>query len=362
MIEKDNLSVDFTIEKEKLKSSKENKFTRKEKSSAKNVYKNITEVVNKSDKALRPKSFDEYIGQKELINKLKIYIKSALLRDEPLDHILFFGPPGVGKTSLAYLLSYELNKSIYTISAPALEKPKDLASILTTLNKGDILFIDEIHRISKVTEEMLYSAMEDCSLDVIIGEGYNSKTIKIDLEPFTLVGSTTKAGDLSEPFRDRFGIIESLNHYSEKELAEIINKNAKSLGLSMEKDASLEIAKRSRGTPRIANRILKRVRDFSVVENNSKVTLSLVSKSLDILNINELGLNSLDKNYLTKIYYDFNSGPVGIENICITLSESRVTIEDFIEPYLIKKGFIKRTQRGRVLTQKAKDFIIELVK
>ena len=303
--------------------------------------------------SLRPQFLREYIGQKDVKENIEVFIKAAKLRDEPLDHTLLYGPPGLGKTTLAYIISNELESNIKTASGPAIEKTGDLAAILSSLEPGDVLFIDEIHRMPRVVEEVLYSAMEDFTLDIIIGNDGSSRSIKIDLPPFTLVGATTRVGDLSSPLRDRFGIISKLDYYSIEDLCNIIKRTADVFEVEIEEDAALELAKRSRGTPRIANRLLKRVRDFALVKGNGCIDLDITKESLTKLKVDAEGLDDTDHNLLKSIIYKFNGGPVGIDALAASIGEEVSTIEDVYEPYLLQNGFLKRTNRGRVVTEKA---------
>ena len=305
------------------------------------------------EKTIRPDSFDEYIGQSDVKENIKVFVKAAKLRGTNLDHVLLYGPPGLGKTTLAHIIANELGTNIKTASGPTIEKSGDLAAILSTLEPNDVLFIDEIHRIPRYIEEILYSAMEDFKLDIIIGGEGQSRSIKIDLPPFTLIGATTRSGDLSAPLRDRFGIMCKLEFYSDEELALIVKRSARVLNLDIEDDAAHEIAIRSRKTPRIANRLLKRVGDFALVEGNGIITLELVKKALTRLKINESGLDIADVQYLMSIIEKFNGGPVGIENIASSIGEEATTIEDVIEPFLLQEGYVKRTSRGRIITEKA---------
>ena len=304
------------------------------------------------EKTIRPDSFDEYIGQTDVKENIKVFVKAAKLRKTNLDHVLLYGPPGLGKTTLAHIIANELGSNIKTASGPTIEKSGDLAAILSTLEPNDVLFIDEIHRIPRYIEEILYSAMEDFKLDIIIGGEGQSRNIKIDLPPFTLVGATTRAGDLSAPLRDRFGIVSKLEFYTNEELTEIVKRSARVLGYKLEDDAAYEIAIRSRKTPRIANRLLKRVGDFALVEADGNITLDLVKKALKRLKINDSGLDSTDVEYLMSIVEKFNGGPVGIESIASSIGEEVGTIEDVIEPFLLQEGYVKRTSRGRVVTEK----------
>lgn len=302
---------------------------------------------------IRPSSFEEYIGQEEVKENIKVFTKAAILRGVTLDHTLLYGPPGLGKTTLAHIIANELNSSIKTASGPTIEKSGDLAAILSTLEEGDVLFIDEIHRIPKYIEEILYSAMEDFKLDIIIGGEGASRSIKIDLPHFTLVGATTRAGDLSSPLRDRFGIVCKLNYYSTEELKQIVKRTAKVIGSEITEEAALEIASRSRKTPRIANRLLKRVSDFAIVESLDEINLDITIKALGKLKVDKDGLDKVDIEYLEALINNFNGGPVGIESIAASIGEEVTTLEDVIEPFLLQEGFIKRTSRGRVVTEKS---------
>jgi Holliday junction DNA helicase RuvB len=304
------------------------------------------------EKSIRPDSFDEYIGQTDVKENIKVFVAAAKLRNTSLDHVLLYGPPGLGKTTLAHIIANELGSNIKTASGPTIEKSGDLAAILSTLEPNDVLFIDEIHRIPKYIEEILYSAMEDFKLDIIIGGDGQSRSIKIDLPPFTLVGATTRAGDLSSPLRDRFGIVSKLEFYTDEELTQIVERTARVINCEIEHEAAHEIAIRSRKTPRIANRLLKRVSDFALVEGDGKIDLKIVKKSLDRLKINSHGLDSTDVEYLMSIIKKFSGGPVGIESIASSIGEEATTIEDVIEPFLLQEGYVKRTSRGRVITEK----------
>lgn len=305
------------------------------------------------EKSIRPLTLSEYVGQEELKSNLDVFIKACKIRNESLDHVLLYGPPGLGKTTLAYIIANELGTNLKTASGPAIEKSGDLAAILSTLEPGDVLFIDEIHRMPRYIEEILYPAMEDFELDIIIGSEGNSRNIKIDLPPFTLVGATTRAGDISSPLRDRFGIVSKLNYYTQKELSQIIKRTSKVLDFSIDDDAALELARRSRKTPRIANRLFKRVRDFALVSGNSVITKEITDESLKRLNVDKDGLDTIDIEYIQAIINKFNGGPVGVETIATSIGEEVSTIEDVVEPYLLQEGFIKRTSRGRIATEKA---------
>lgn len=307
------------------------------------------------DLALRPYLLSEYIGQNDIKEMLDIYIKAAKARNESLDHVLLYGPPGLGKTTLAQIIAHELGVNIVVVSGPSLEKSGDLAALLTKLEDGDVLFIDEIHRLPRYIEEVLYSAMEDYSLDIVVGHDDQSRTLKVDLKAFTLIGATTRYGDLSSPLRDRFGVVLRLDYYSNADLEKIILRTSHVYKTEIEESAILELGKRSRGTPRIANRLFRRVRDFALVLGDGKITLDITKLALEKLSIDGDGLDYTDYRYLTCIIDTFNGGPVGVESIAATISEEVGTIEDVYEPYLLKEGFIKRTQRGRVATKKAYD-------
>ena len=312
------------------------------------------EKINEDeDASLRPQSLKEYIGQEDLKENLEVFIKAARMRDESLDHVLLYGPPGLGKTTMAYILANEMGTNIKTTSGPSIERAGDLAAILSSLQPGDVLFIDEIHRLPKVVEEVLYPAMEDFYIDVVVGKEEGAKSIRLDLPPFTLVGATTRAGSISSPLRDRFGITSKLNYYTVEELSQIVSRTAKVYDANIDKDAVLEIAKRSRGTPRIANRLFKRVRDFAQVKNDGVINVDITKDSLIRLKVDELGLNDVDVRYLMGIIQRFKGGPVGLEAIASAIGEEAVTLEDVNEPYLLQIGFINRTARGRVVTEKA---------
>lgn len=303
------------------------------------------------DRAIRPLSLEDYVGQTEVKEQMDIFISAARNRSEPLDHTLVFGPPGLGKTTLANIVANELKVAIKTTSGPVLEKAGDLAAMLTNLEEGDVLFIDEIHRLNPAIEEILYPAMEDYQLDIMIGEGPAARSIKLDLPPFTLVGATTRAGLLTSPLRDRFGIIQRLEFYSVEELSRIVNRSANILGSEIDNEGAEEIAKRSRGTPRIANRLLRRVRDYAEVKEDGRVSLNAASKALDMLSIDKHGFDQMDRRLLLMMIEKFEGGPVGIDSLAAALSEERDTLEDVVEPYLIQQGFIMRTPRGRIVTQ-----------
>ena len=311
----------------------------------------------KEDTTIRPTRLSEFIGQKALKDSLRIFIEASKKREEPLDHVLFSGPPGLGKTTLAHIIAHEMGSDIKSTSGPVLEKPGDLAAILTTLKKGDILFIDEIHRLNSVIEEILYPAMEDFEIDVMIGEGPSARSIKLTIEHFTLIGATTRVGLLGSPFRDRFGFISRLNLYSVPELVEVVSRSASILQIPMTQEGSLEIARRSRGTPRIANRLLRRVWDFALVRAEGKITQDVADAALTMLGIDRLGLDELDRRILAVISGDFGGGPVGVKTIAISVGEEVRTIEEVYEPYLIQIGFIKRTPQGRETTPAAKEHV-----
>lgn len=308
---------------------------------------------NVIDNTIRPETIDEYIGQEDVKENIKIFIEAAKMRSEPLDHVLLYGPPGLGKTTLAFIIANELGSNIKTASGPSLEKSGDLAALLSSLEPGDVLFIDEIHRMPRFIEEILYPAMEDFSLDIIVGSEEKSRNIKIDLPPFTLVGATTRAGDLSAPLRDRFGIVSKLQFYTTDELCKIIKRTARVLKTEIDDEAALELATRSRGTPRIANRLCKRVRDFAIVKGSGKIDIEITKKALKRLQIDKLGLDKTDHELLLAIINKFNGGPVGIEAISSSIGEEATTIEDVYEPYLLQTGLLKRTSRGRMVTDKA---------
>lgn len=307
----------------------------------------------RSEMTLRPQKLEDYIGQKKATDNLKIFIEAAKLRKEPLDHVLFYGPPGLGKTTLAGIISNEMGVDIRITSGPAIERAGDLAAILTNLNENDVLFIDEIHRLNRSVEEVLYSAMEDFALDIIIGKGPSARSIRLDIAKFTLIGATTRAGSLSAPLRDRFGVSCKFEMYTTEELKKIIGRSAELLGVTADEQSMEEMAKRSRGTPRVANRMLKRVRDFSQVKGNGVIDIDITQKALDALGVDHMGLESLDRDILRTIIERFKGGPVGIDTIAASIGEERVTIEDVYEPYLIQAGFLHRTQKGRVVSAQA---------
>ena len=313
------------------------------------------EEILEYERSLRPQRLDEYIGQDSLKELLRIFITSALKREETLDHVLLYGPPGLGKTTLANIIANEMHGSFRSISAPSIDRVGDLVAILSSLEAGDILFIDEIHRLPRVVEEVLYSAMEDYVVDIIVGKDSTANSIKIDLPPFTLIGATTRAGDLTAPLRDRFGIVSQLNFYTIDELTKIVKRTSKIFAFSIEDEAAKEIARRSRGTPRIANRLFRRVRDFAQYLDGGKeiITYEIAKHSLDKLEIDEAGLNPTDHRYLKTIIERFNGGPVGLNAIAASISEDMTTIEDIYEPYLLQEGFIIRSPRGRIVTEKA---------
>ena len=311
------------------------------------------ELEERLESSLRPASLDEYIGQDKVKENMKIYIEAAKKRGEPLDHCLFYGPPGLGKTTISTIIANEMHSNIKITSGPAIEKPGDLAAILTSLSEYDVLFIDEIHRLSKSVEEILYPALEDFTLDIVIGKGPSSKSIRLDLPKFTLIGATTKAGSLTTPLRDRFGIIHRLELYSIEDLTTIVKRSSKILNIEIENEAAVEIARRSRGTPRIANRLLKRVRDYAMVLGNGKIDLKIAKHALNKLEIDELGLDEIDRKLLESMIIQYGGRPVGIEALAVTIGEEVDTIEDVYEPYLIQIGFIARTLRGRMVLPSA---------
>ncbi len=315
----------------------------------------ITSDFKQEDKdietKLRPQSLDTYIGQKKVKENLKVYIEAAKMRNEPLDHVLLYGPPGLGKTTLSNIIANEMGVNIKVTSGPAIERAGDMAAVLNSLNEGDILFIDEIHRLNRTIEEVLYPAMEDFSLDIMIGKGPSSKSIRVDLPKFTLIGATTRIGLLTNPLRDRFGVISRLEMYDPDELSHIIKRSANVLGVYIDDDGALEIARRSRGTPRIANRLLKRIRDFAQVKYDGNITKNIANETLNLLDVDKLGLDPIDQKILKTIIEKFSGGPVGVDNLAVSIGEESDTIEEVYEPYLIQLGFIKRTPRGREITE-----------
>ncbi len=318
------------------------------------IYKSgETDSDKNLDLTIRPSRIDEYIGQSDVKENIKVFVSAAKMRDEVLDHVLLYGPPGLGKTTLANIIANELGSNIRTASGPSIEKSGDLAAILSTLEPGDVLFIDEIHRMPRFIEEILYPAMEDFTLDLVIGQDSNARSIKIDLPPFTLVGATTRAGDLSSPLRDRFGIVNKLQYYTDEELKQIIKRTSKVLGMPINDEAALSLASRSRGTPRIANRLFKRVRDFALVDGKDEIDKEVTEKALKRLKVDEYGLDEVDQELLKAVINKFNGGPVGIDALSSAIGEEVSTIEDVCEPYLLQNGLLKRTSRGRVATKKA---------
>ena len=311
------------------------------------------EIVEDDESSLRPSDFDEYIGQTNLKENLKVFVGAAKLRDESLDHVLLYGPPGLGKTTMSMIIAHEMGTPINITTGPSIQNTGDLVAILTALEPGDVLFIDEIHRLNKVVEEILYPAMEDFCVDVVIGKEASTRSVRIDLPPFTLVGATTRAGDLSAPLRDRFGIVSKLEYYSEEELTQIIDRTSRVYNIVMDDDAKRELARRSRGTPRIANRLFRRVRDFSQFYGDATITRDRTIEALERLKVDNLGLDDVDHKYLLGIIHRFKGGPVGLEAIAASIGEEPQTLEDVNEPYLLQIGLIKRTPRGRIATAEA---------
>ncbi|MCD8509225.1 MAG: Holliday junction branch migration DNA helicase RuvB [Bacillus sp. (in: Bacteria)] len=313
------------------------------------------------ERSLRPQTLAQYIGQTKVKNNLTVFIQAAKMREESLDHVLLYGPPGLGKTTLSMIIANEMAVNLRTTSGPAIERPGDLAAILTALEPGDVLFIDEIHRLNRAVEEVLYPAMEDFHLDIIIGKGPSARSVRLDLPPFTLVGATTRAGMLSAPLRDRFGVVSRLEYYTFEELSEIVERTAAVMDVRINLDAAGEIARRSRGTPRIANRLLRRVRDFAQVKGNGKISLDITQEALELLQVDKLGLDEIDHKLLRGIIEKFRGGPVGLDTIAATIGEESHTIEDVYEPYLLQIGFLQRTPRGRMVTAEAyKHFQLEV--
>lgn len=323
----------------------------------KNILDANVQETDVFEKNIRPQSLEEYVGQKQIVDNLKVFIEAAKMRDESLDHVLLYGPPGLGKTTLSHIIANELGVNIKTASGPSIEKSGDLAAVLSTIEPGDVLFIDEIHRMPKFIEEILYPAMEDFEIDLVLNNDGKTRSIKIDLPPFTLVGATTRAGDISSPLRDRFGIIAKLNYYSEEELMQIVKRTSKVLDMPIQDEAALMIARRCRKTPRIANRLFKRVRDFALVSHSYLITKEITEDSLIKLKVDDYGLDAIDIEYLTSLITKFNGGPVGVETIATSIGEEASTIEDVVEPFLMQEGFIKRTPRGRMATDKAYDHL-----
>ena len=312
------------------------------------LYDSIEEI---SENALRPESFNNFLGQERVKESLDIYIKAAKKRSETLDHVLLYGPPGLGKTTLSNIIALEMGAGIKTTSGPAIEKAGDMAAILNSLNEGDVLFVDEIHRLNRITEELMYPAMEDFFIDIMLGKGEGARSVRLDLPKFTLIGATTRIGLLTAPLRDRFGVILRMEPYTSLELSEIVKRSSKLLSIEITQNGALEIARRSRGTPRIANRLLKRVRDFAQIKYDGKITDEVADFALNVQEVDKLGLDSIDRKLLEAIYYKFGKGPVGLETLAVSISEEADAIEDVYEPYLIQLGLLQRTPRGRIITE-----------
>lgn len=317
------------------------------------IHTDITEEEKKIETSLRPQSLDDYIGQEKLKEMMKIYIAAAKSRNEALDHVLFYGPPGLGKTTISGIIANEMGVNLKITSGPAIEKPGEMAALLNNLQEGDVLFIDEIHRLNRQVEEVLYPAMEDFAIDIVLGKEASARSIRLDLPHFTLVGATTRAGLLTAPLRDRFGMVQKMEFYTPEELSKIVKRSAEVLGVGIDEEGAMRIARRSRGTPRLANRLLKRVRDFAEVKYDGNITREVADYALDVLDVDKLGLDQNDRTYLLTIIEKFSGGPVGIDTIAASLSEDSDTLEDVIEPYLLMNGLIQRTSRGRIATDNA---------